>query len=341
MASADFPPFVVTAAFAVGGTSSGKNTDFLSITAVFTSVASVWLLDFTLPCTLVRHRGLRRFLFVGPEICYRASFSYWITPTTLRFADSSLQRASSGLSPYRQCPCRAHKGINISVYALCRFSLHAHSTRVYYTLVERESMPMTSSLFDPVQIPANVSVSSTKGYVYFNETTEWVPKKNDPNKKHATHKKVIIGKALIIGPNWKDDRRMVPNSNYFHLFEKDKIPEQPLRADNVSVGVYAAVKKVACDSGLREELLKVFQEEETDLILDLAMYMLTEESAVFQHFPHWGRSHAIFSGSVRSDSYISRFQKESISLSKINQFKEFWAKRAIDDGKLERDHFLN
>lgn len=193
---------------------------------------------------------------------------------------------------------------------------------------------MTSSLFDPVQIPANVSVSSTKGYVYFNETTEWVPKKNDPNKKHATHKKVIIGKALIIGPNWKDDRRMVPNSNYFHLFQKDKIPEQPLRADNISVGVYAAVKELAGDSGLREELLKVFTDEETDLILDLAMYMLTEESAVFQHFPHWGRSHAVFSESVRSDSYISRFQKESISLSKINQFKELWAKRAIDDGKL-------
>ena len=71
MASADFPPFVVTAASAVGGTSSGKNTDFHSITAVFTSVASVWLLDFTLFGTLVRHRGLRRFLFVGPEICYR------------------------------------------------------------------------------------------------------------------------------------------------------------------------------------------------------------------------------------------------------------------------------
>lgn len=63
-----------------------------------------------------------------------------------------------------------------------------------------------------------------------------------PNKKHATHKKVIIGKALIIGPNWKDDRRMVPNLNYFHLFEKDKIPEQPPRAENISVGVYAAVR---------------------------------------------------------------------------------------------------
>ena len=93
-------------------------------------------------------------------------------------------------------------------------------------------MPITSSLFDPVKIPLNVSVSSTKGYVYYNATTEWVSMKNDPNKKHATHKKVIIGKALIIGPNWKDDRRMVPNLNYFHLFEKDKIPEQPPRAEN-------------------------------------------------------------------------------------------------------------
>ena len=99
MASADFPPLVVTAASAAGGTSTGKNTDFHSITAVFTSAASVRLLDFTLSWTLVRHRGLRRFLFVGPEICYRASFSYWIAPTTLRFADSSLQLASSGLHP--------------------------------------------------------------------------------------------------------------------------------------------------------------------------------------------------------------------------------------------------
>lgn len=195
-------------------------------------------------------------------------------------------------------------------------------------------MPMTSSPSEPVEIPVNVSVSSTKGYVYYNATTEWVSMKNDPNKKHATHKKVIIGKALIIGPNWKDDRRMVPNLNYFHLFEKDKIPEQPPRAENISVGVYAAVRELACDSGLMEELLKVFTNEETDLILDLAMYMLTEESAVFQHFPHWGRSHALFSETVRSDSYISRFQKYNISLSKINQFKELWAKRTIDDGKL-------
>ena len=30
-------------------------------------------------------------------------------PRNIQFADSSIQRASSGLSPYRQCPCRAHE----------------------------------------------------------------------------------------------------------------------------------------------------------------------------------------------------------------------------------------
>ena len=64
-------------------------------------------------------------------------------------------------------------------------------------------MPRTSIRFAPVEIPINVSVSRSKGYVYYNTTTEWVPMKSDPQKKHATHKKVIIGKALIVGENWK------------------------------------------------------------------------------------------------------------------------------------------
>ena len=80
----------------------------------------------------------------------------------------------------------------------------------------------------------------------------------------------------------------------------------------ISVGIYAAIRKLAMDSGLTEELLKVFSEEEAYLMLDLSMFMLSAKSAVFQEYPHWGRSHAIFSESVRSDSYISRFQKGSI-----------------------------
>ena len=193
-------------------------------------------------------------------------------------------------------------------------------------------MPRKSSNYAPVVIPTNVSVSN--GYVYYNLTSEWVNGKSNPEKKHATHKKQLIGKSVLGNGDWKQDRRMIPNDNYFQLFEKDKLPERPAKADNISVGVYAAVQKLAGSSGLSSILADIFGEEDAQLILDLAMYMIMQESAVFQHYPHWGRNHAVFSETVRSDSYICSFQKESVSLSKINQFKKLWAQKAIDDGKL-------
>ena len=42
---------------------------------------------------------------------------------------------------------------------------------------------------------------------------------------------------------------MIPNDAYFQLFEKDKLPEPPMKADNISVGVYAAIQKLAESSG--------------------------------------------------------------------------------------------
>ena len=193
-------------------------------------------------------------------------------------------------------------------------------------------MPRKTSNYAPVEIPTNVSVSN--GYVYYNLTSEWVSGKSNPDKKRADHKKRLIGKSVLGNGDWKKDRRMIPNDAYFQLFEKDKLPELPARADNISVGVYVAVQKLAESSGLSFILADVFGEESAQLILDLAMYMIMQESAVFQHFPHWGRNHAVFSESVRSDSYICVFQKDSLSLSKINQFKTLWARKAIDDGRL-------
>ena len=193
-------------------------------------------------------------------------------------------------------------------------------------------MPRKSNNYAPVDIPTNVSVSN--GYVYYNLTSEWISGKANPDKKRAEHKKRLIGKSVLGNGDWKKDRRMIPNDAYFQLFEKEKLPEPPVRADNISVGVYTAIQKISAGSGLSSILAEVFDEEQAQLILDLAMYMIMQESAVFQHFPHWGRNHALFSESVRSDSYICNFQKNSLSLSKINQFKRLWARKAIDDGKL-------
>lgn len=184
-----------------------------------------------------------------------------------------------------------------------------------------------------VEIPVGVSVNK-KGYVYFNTTTYWRSSK-DEDHNYADHKKVAIGKVVTSNPEkWKEDRRMYPNNNYFRIFDAGQLPEPPKVSDHVSVGMLAVTAKISSECGLTDILSDIFGSEDTQLLLDLAMYMLSQESAVFQHFPHWGRSHALFSATVRSDSFICGFEKESVSLSKINLFRAKWAAKTIDDGRL-------
>ena len=163
-----------------------------------------------------------------------------------------------------------------------------------------------------VNIPFNVSVNA-KGYVYINTSSSWVAKVNGSGK-HADHEKVCIGKALIPGTDWKNDRRMYANATYYTMYPSDSssqkrsgtaYDEYPVRSDCLSVGLYAVLKKLAAASGLTDILADVFGSENTWLILDLAMYMISSESAVFQHFPHWAGNSVIFSETIRSDSYIS------------------------------------
>lgn len=196
-----------------------------------------------------------------------------------------------------------------------------------------------------VSIPKSVSVTA-KGYVYWNATTTWVDKANGTGKR-ADHKKECIGVILCPGSDWKKDRRMYANPTYYQIFPSNKGSSQntqadkaatarkeyPQRFDCISVGLYAVVDKLAEESGLYDVLLDVFGTENTQLIMDLAMYMISGETAVMQHFPHWAASHAIFSDSIRSDSFISAFEKE-ISLSLINKFKNSWAPVALGDGRV-------
>ena len=101
-------------------------------------------------------------------------------------------------------------------------------------------MPRASAYSEEiVEIPTNVSVNK-KGYVYYNADTYWTDSK-DKSHKYAGHTKVCIGKILIPGSDWTDDPRMHPNSNYYRLFDVEKLPVAPERADSISVGVICAV----------------------------------------------------------------------------------------------------
>lgn len=141
-------------------------------------------------------------------------------------------------------------------------------------------------------------LSTKKGYVYFNSATFWTDSKF-MSHKYADHTKVCIGKILFPGSIWTDDPRMHPNSNYFKLFDVDKLPETPDRADSISVGVLSAVSSLSTETGLSQILTDVFGEEDSRLILDLSMYMLVQESAVFQHYPPLGQKPCLV---LRKDS---------------------------------------
>ena len=192
-----------------------------------------------------------------------------------------------------------------------------------------------------VPIPMSVSVTK-KGYVYVNRSTRWVKKTNGQGKR-AEHEKVCIGIALHPGSDWATDRRMYANPTYYKLYPssdavKDTTAtvydEYPEKYDCISVGLYVATRKAAEDSGLMHLLVDVFGSKDANLILDLAMYMISAESAVFQHFPHWVASHAIHSDTIPSDSYISTFIHEGISVLEINAFSKQWAVHALDDGRI-------
>ena len=191
-----------------------------------------------------------------------------------------------------------------------------------------------------VMIPSGVSVAKS-GYVYLNTTSCWI-QNLDGSKKHADHKKVCIG--IAINPqDWKADRKMYANVEYYNRYPKDlenttsgftPYEVYPRRWDTISVGLYAVIKSIAEESGLLDISVDVFGLQNTFVLLDLSMYMLSTESAVFQHFPDWAGRNAIFSSAIYSDSYISKFLKEEITLSQINLFKKKWARHVCKNGRI-------
>ena len=159
------------------------------------------------------------------------------------------------------------------------------------------------------------------GYVYFNIESTY-----DPNVKYTRSKRLCIGKNI-------DKNTMYANKNYIALFAKDSLPESPERSDSLAIGVPLLLKKTACDIGLDSSLLAVFEQDETNLILDLAAYALVEETDAFQHYPAYCFHNAILSDAVVSDSTVSRFLRESIKPSTTQHFLDEWAEQNAGEGR--------
>ena len=129
---------------------------------------------------------------------------------------------------------------------------------------------------------------------------------------------------------------MYPNDNYKELFPDDcqALLKNRTAPSSQSIGMYLVVKNIADTLPLYDTLYEVFGKEDTDLILDYAMYQIISESAVSQHYEATLRNHAIFSETIRSDSYLSVFFKEHLDEDKISLFLELWAPKIIKHKKI-------
>lgn len=179
-------------------------------------------------------------------------------------------------------------------------------------------------------LPKGATVVKSTNRVYVNEGN-YRAVSQKTGKGYTSHKKVCIG-LVRLDSSGVATMELYANNKYFQMFKAESLPLPPDRSDTQYIGMKLVVEKICEEYKLKNLLNEVFKEEETSLILDLCSFIVLEEKAVFQHYERWSKKHSLFSVSTRSDSYISKFLGEALTVSKIKMFLLKWGKTHIGDG---------
>ena len=179
-------------------------------------------------------------------------------------------------------------------------------------------------------------------YLYINTSNHYVSKaerKTEGKRGYTGHDQACIG--VVMDPEDENCRKFYANKFYHEKFlnegqekKQTERPDAPEIADSVSVGFHCFISNAAEQKKLIPALTDAFGTEDARQLLDLANYMISKESAVMQHYPAWAREHALFSDTIRDDSYLGKFLRSSLTIPKINSFKKAWAKENIGNGKV-------
>ena len=113
----------------------------------------------------------------------------------------------------------------------------------------------------------------------------------NPDKRYNTDKRVSIGK-MISGSKTK----MIPNDRfglyYPELLAASKeFPKPPVFSQTLHAGAVVAERRIAQDLGLLRILSDIYGSAVADEIMGIVSFVLTDESAVFQHYPAFIRKH--------------------------------------------------
>ena len=169
-------------------------------------------------------------------------------------------------------------------------------------------------------------------------TVLWTIEKRYIKSKQYNHDvRRMIGKTID-----DNSRRMYPNDNFIELFPDayNAALGKKLIPSSQCIGYYALVKAIVNQLPLYSLLYEVFGKEDTDMILDYAMYQIIYESDVSQHFESSMADKAMFSEKLRSDSYLSDYFRDHITEDQTDLFREKWCEEIIRYKKL-RGVYLN
>ena len=179
-------------------------------------------------------------------------------------------------------------------------------------------------------LPKGATVVKATNRVYVN-VGNYRAVSQKTGKGYTSHSKVCIG-LIRLDSSGAPTTELYANSKYFQIYKADSLPLPPDRSDTQYIGMKLVVEKICEEYKIKSILNEVFQEEETNLILDLCSFIVIEEKTVFQHYERWSRKHVLFSDSIRNDSYISKFLGESLTVSRIKLFLLKWGRMHIGDG---------
>ena len=159
--------------------------------------------------------------------------------------------------------------------------------------------------------------------------------KYDSSRKYNTEKRVCIGK-MVEGST----TQMIPNDS-FELYypeliaDSAELPQPKQYSQTLHAGAVAVQRQIAQNIGLMDILVNIYGDRMAREIMSVVSFVLTEESAVFQHYPDFMRNHLPAEKGIRSDSYISsKLLHQAISDERIIEMLRQWNKLNVTEEKV-------
>ena len=177
---------------------------------------------------------------------------------------------------------------------------------------------------NPVELPDKKHLKILKnGYVYY-----FTMNKRNNDKKRPEDDRQIIGKLS------EDKTKLIPNKNYFKLFNCKELEEPPKIDTTLSIGQYLAIQKTSSIYDLYKSLEKNFPKQ-YEKIFAYALFMLDAGDSISQHYSKWAfKNYAGLDYSISSSMCSELF--ENISEDSVKNFFKDYIKSYREKNNLEK-----